>query len=198
MHFVTYANATTRSRITFIYSFNKKKDKIPVYCNGLCADRPRVTDSRVQHLNHWAIKVPERPNRLCLAGSLYYHKRNIPAILFRPLDKSMKTSLKVLFKSLEQLLYNKALMVIRKNNLGIMAPFCWQSQIWWRHCEFCSTPFFNQCLSNHCCLQVSQGEYPPKKIYIKPLLCKQLWLKTTGIQNTDIGALKCFFNFIFR
>ena len=26
----------------------------------------------VQRLNHWAIKVPERPSRLRLAGSLHY------------------------------------------------------------------------------------------------------------------------------
>ena len=33
---------------------------------------PRVARSRVQRLNHWAIKVPERPSRLRLAGSLHY------------------------------------------------------------------------------------------------------------------------------
>ena len=33
---------------------------------------PRVARSRVQRLNHWAIKVPERPSRLHLAGSLHY------------------------------------------------------------------------------------------------------------------------------
>ena len=33
---------------------------------------PRVADSRVQRLNHWAIKVPERPSRLRLAGSLHF------------------------------------------------------------------------------------------------------------------------------
>ena len=41
-------------------------------CNGRCGDRTRVADSRVQCLNHWAIKVPERPSRLHLAGSLHY------------------------------------------------------------------------------------------------------------------------------
>ena len=40
-------------------------------CNGPCEDRTRVADSRVQRLNHWAIKVPERPSRLRLAGSLH-------------------------------------------------------------------------------------------------------------------------------
>ena len=33
---------------------------------------PRVAHFRVQCLNHWAIKVPERPSRLHLAGSLNY------------------------------------------------------------------------------------------------------------------------------
>ena len=33
---------------------------------------PRVARSRVQRLNHWAIKVPERPSRLRLASSLHY------------------------------------------------------------------------------------------------------------------------------
>ena len=42
------------------------------YCNGPCGYRSRVADSRVQRLNHWAIKVPERPSRLRLAGSLHY------------------------------------------------------------------------------------------------------------------------------
>ena len=41
-------------------------------CNGPCGDRTRVADSRVRRLNHWAIKVPERPSRLRLAGSLHY------------------------------------------------------------------------------------------------------------------------------
>ena len=41
-------------------------------CNGPCWDRTRVARSRVQRLNHWAIKVPERPSRLRLAGSLHY------------------------------------------------------------------------------------------------------------------------------
>ena len=36
---------------------------------------PRVARSRVQRLNHWAIKVPERPSRLRLTGSL--HKGSI-------------------------------------------------------------------------------------------------------------------------
>ena len=40
-------------------------------CNGPCGDRTRVADSRVQRLNHWAIKVPERPSRLCLTVSEY-------------------------------------------------------------------------------------------------------------------------------
>ena len=42
-------------------------------CNGPCGYRSRVADSRVQRLNHWAIKVPERPSRLRLAGSLHLH-----------------------------------------------------------------------------------------------------------------------------
>ena len=46
--------------------------KLQCYCNGPCGDRTRVADSRVQRLNHWAIKVPERPSRLRLAGSLHY------------------------------------------------------------------------------------------------------------------------------
>ena len=33
---------------------------------------PRVAHSRVQRLNHWATKVPERPSRLRLAGSLQF------------------------------------------------------------------------------------------------------------------------------
>ena len=44
--------------------------------HGYVTDRagiePRVARSRVQRLNHWAIKVPERPSRLRLAGSLHY------------------------------------------------------------------------------------------------------------------------------
>ena len=42
-------------------------------CNGPCWDRTRVARSRVQRLNHSAIKVPERPSRLCLAGSLHMY-----------------------------------------------------------------------------------------------------------------------------
>ena len=42
------------------------------HCNGPCGYRSRVADSRVQRLNHWAIKVPEQPSRLRLAGSLHY------------------------------------------------------------------------------------------------------------------------------
>ena len=41
-------------------------------CNGPCGYRSRVADSRVQRPNHWAIKEPERPSRLRLAGSLHY------------------------------------------------------------------------------------------------------------------------------
>ena len=39
---------------------------------GPCGDRTWVADSRVQRLNHWAMKVPEWPICLCLAGLLYY------------------------------------------------------------------------------------------------------------------------------
>ena len=35
-------------------------------------DRSRVADSRAHCLNHWAIKVPERPSRLRMAGLLLY------------------------------------------------------------------------------------------------------------------------------
>ena len=35
-------------------------------------DRTRVAPSGVQRLNHWAIKIPERPSRLRLAGPLHY------------------------------------------------------------------------------------------------------------------------------
>ena len=35
--------------------------------------KPRVVRSRVQHLNYWAINLPERPSHLCLAGSLHKH-----------------------------------------------------------------------------------------------------------------------------
>ena len=38
-------------------------------CNGPCGDRTRVARARVQCLNHWAIKVPERSSPLCLTGS---------------------------------------------------------------------------------------------------------------------------------
>ena len=41
-------------------------------CNGPCGDRTWVANSRVQHPNHWAIKAPEWPSRLCLAGLLHY------------------------------------------------------------------------------------------------------------------------------
>ena len=49
------------------------------YCHPLCAIvtdhagiEPRVACSTVQRLNHWVIKVPERPSHLRLAGSLHY------------------------------------------------------------------------------------------------------------------------------
>ena len=41
-------------------------------CNWPCGDQSRVADSRVQCLNHSAIKVPERPSRSRLARSLHY------------------------------------------------------------------------------------------------------------------------------
>ena len=50
--------------------------KICIYCNGPCGDRPRAADSRV----HWAIKVPERPSRLRLAGSLQYKQVTLVSI----------------------------------------------------------------------------------------------------------------------
>ena len=36
------------------------------------AIEPLVARSRVQRLNHWAIKVPERPSRVRVARSLHY------------------------------------------------------------------------------------------------------------------------------
>ena len=52
-------------------------------CNGPCGYRSRVADSRVQRLNHWAIKVPERPSRLCLAGSLHIHSQTSTVALLK-------------------------------------------------------------------------------------------------------------------
>ena len=40
----------------------------------------QVADSRVKRLNHFAIKVPEWPSRLCLAGLLQYHKQSLWAM----------------------------------------------------------------------------------------------------------------------
>ena len=46
------------------------------YTHACVTDRagiePWVVRSRVQRLNHWAIKVPEWPSHLRLAGSLHY------------------------------------------------------------------------------------------------------------------------------
>ena len=62
-----------KSHHQFSYAARCFMPKIVIYqCNGPCGYRSRVADSRVQRLNHWAIKVPERPSRLRLAGSLHY------------------------------------------------------------------------------------------------------------------------------
>ena len=52
--------------------FNSWLFKVMAIVTDRAGIEPRVARSTVQRLNHWAIKVPERPSRLRLAGSLHY------------------------------------------------------------------------------------------------------------------------------
>ena len=56
----------------YIHKASINREDILTTCNGPCGFEPQVARSKDQRLNHWAIKVPERPSRLRLAGSFHY------------------------------------------------------------------------------------------------------------------------------
>ena len=91
------------------FQFHSGEPRLPLqpattaHCNGLCRDRTWITHFSVQHLNHWAIKVPEWPSRLFLAD---YNFKEIPSFVIASCQIHHRSSTLFLYRAVQHVCSN--------------------------------------------------------------------------------------------